>query len=104
MKRYRTKPETVEAVQLSRSPGVHGDQIKEWREIEAEFGSRAKPIGNQVNGAFECVAIAIGAPWHTRREIAQPGDWIVRKPDGTLMVVREDDFADRYEDADDGTA
>lgn len=95
--KFRKKPVVIEAIQLSSSPGKHGDQIKEWAEVESWGGGKLSAIGNNVNGQFEAIAMAVRTLEGTLS--AMPGDWIIRGIKGEVYPCRPDIFDETYEPA-----
>lgn len=87
----------IEAIQLTRSPGKHGDQIFEWRDIERQFGDQVNAIGNNVNGELECIGINIKTLEGTM--LAMPGDWIITGVKGEVYPCKPDIFAATYDPA-----
>ena len=89
--KFRKKPVVIEAVQLSCTRGKHGNQIIEWGLIEELFKPHVTAIGNNVNGAFECICFNI----RTLEGVvhASPGDWIIRGVKGELYPCKPDIFA-----------
>lgn len=80
-KRYRTKPILVEAIQYTGGP------LNE-RGLEAFAG---EDVAFRMDGFTRTVLIGPLEAWR--------GDWLVRVPDGRLLVVSEATFPDEYEAA-----
>jgi hypothetical protein len=96
LRKFRKKLVFVDAIRLSSSPGKHGDQIAEWREIEALFPRKVYPIGNNVDGQFECICFTVPNGLG-KYATAKPGDWIVRDDAGDVFPVEPQDFSGMYE-------
>lgn len=99
MSAYRKKPVVIEAEQLPRAPRKWepGEAVPDWKDIADRFGREVVPIGNNIDGTFECIGFNIKTLEGTM--FASPGDWIIRGVKGELYPCKPDIFAATYEPA-----
>jgi hypothetical protein len=75
--RYETRGGTIVAVQVSTS---NVGAIAEWTGGATHRHTREHDY-----------SVSVGS------EVALPGDWVVRYPDGRFVVLSDADFNDRYQ-------
>ena len=101
VRRYRRKA-TVEAFRLGSAPGKYGRQIPYWNEVEARLDPDATPIGNNVDGKFECLQFRLDRGIARPATYACPGDWIVVENGGRPYAMNHENFIATFEDAENG--
>jgi len=84
--RFRRKPVEVDAMQWD---GTHASA----RAIREAFGNDVKPVPFKTHCALACVTS------NGSFIPMEPGDWIVREGNGSLIPMDAKAFADAYEQA-----
>lgn len=87
--KYRRKPSPdIEAMQVTES-AEQAEAIRSWLGTWGWFPNTSAMRPG-------CVVVRTSLSAH---ELAPPGYYVVRHPDGRVQVIASDDFADRYERA-----
>lgn len=90
-RRYRRKPDNIEAVQWNALDGWDGAlTLAEWC---GGLACRDEMAGQQDKTYYWSLSV----PTLEGHVYARPGDWIIRGEDGVFRVAREDRFAANYE-------